>query len=495
MTLSVTVPGQGAQNKNRANIVVVYDSSNSMFEPDYYYEDPNGSYGTLYGYSSNYGEQYNGVFDVIYGSGNSAIIYDRFQARVFVTYRGGTRYSRSENNRHTHAKAAVKNLGRDLLDLDTVFGAGTVELAYVEYGTTIRQKTGKTSTYSEYEGWIDDSGILLGEPYGYTVDNDYYGATNWEAALMAADSISFGDNDPVYIVFLSDGDPTVRISDPDADGRQHRIDPATGSQFTTEFGPVWGNGSETNSGVNFTPADNYALNTIIPHKVLFTVGFGSATEKMGQLANNGYYRGQPDEFGHSNDLSAAFNDIVGSITTRVGYSDVEITDGITGMTSTTLVNGNPQDFTYKVTVPGENNTVRDITDEVLTPEQKNASYTVSGDDPKESGRVTWNLGDTLLADGATYSVSFIVRPDQDAYDLVSDLNNGLRSWSSLNDTELSQIAGSGPNGDQAPYSLRTNTQAGVTYYPTIEVVNSNGEKHIQKERKGKYHCFRLTPWN
>jgi hypothetical protein len=49
MTLSVTVPGQGAQNKNRANIVVVYDSSNSMFEPDYYYEDPNGSYGTLYG--------------------------------------------------------------------------------------------------------------------------------------------------------------------------------------------------------------------------------------------------------------------------------------------------------------------------------------------------------------------------------------------------------------------------------------------------------------
>lgn len=347
LTLSVTAPELAAQNKNKANIVVVYDSSNSMNEPDEYIPDQNGTYGTLYGFSSAYGEEYKGLYEII----QNGSIYDRIN-RTWVNYARGQRYRRGEINRHTHAKAAVEALAQDLLDLNATHGSDTVELALVEYATDIRQTTGKTSSYEEFKGWVEECGKVIGN-----VDNGLAGATNWDAALRAANDISFGDNDQVYIVFLSDGDPTVRVTTKKTDDGDQRC-----LEFTTPYGRVYGTGSSDIHSYNFKDADNFVRESILGKKILFTVGFGDATDKMGELANNGYY------IGTNNDLSAAFDSIVGIITSRVGYTDVKLTDGITSMTSTSLAGGNPEEFRYKVSDKDGN----DITDTALKPDMRSA---------------------------------------------------------------------------------------------------------------------------
>ena len=64
-----------------------------------------------------------------------------------------------------------------------------------------------------------------------------------------------------------------------------------------------------------------------------------------------------------------------------------------------------------------------------------------------------------LEDGVTYTVKFRVWPSQEAYDLVADLNNGVKQYSDLTDEEKYQIQGSEGN-----YSLKTNTNdSKVTY--------------------------------
>ena len=55
----------------------------------------------------------------------------------------------------------------------------------------------------------------------------------------------------------------------------------------------------------------------------------------------------------------------------------------------------------------------------------------------------------------TYTLSFTVWPNQEAYDLVADLNNGVKTYDSLSADEKSQIV---KDGDR--YSLKTNTDTG-----------------------------------
>ena len=75
--------------------------------------------------------------------------------------------------------------------------------------------------------------------------------------------------------------------------------------------------------------------------------------------------------------------------------------------------------------------------------------------------VEWDLGQSMLEDGVTYTVSFTVWPSQEAYNLVADLNNKIITWDDLTQDQKNQVlenpAGSGK------YELMTNPPSADGY--------------------------------
>ncbi len=95
--------------------------------------------------------------------------------------------------------------------------------------------------------------------------------------------------------------------------------------------------------------------------------------------------------------------------------------------------------------------------------------------------VVWNLGHSaLLEGGGTYSVSFIVWPSQEAYDLVSDLNNGKREFDELNPVEKEQV-----EIKNGKYVLKTNTHESAKGKPATEESDQDGNTTITPSEEYK----------
>ena len=87
------------------------------------------------------------------------------------------------------AKSAVKSLSKSLLGNNTEANKDVVQLALVTFSTTAKTAVEPTTKYEDVKTAIDN------------LQAD--GGTNWEAALMEANNVDFGDNDPKYIIFVS----------------------------------------------------------------------------------------------------------------------------------------------------------------------------------------------------------------------------------------------------------------------------------------------------
>ena len=87
---------------------------------------------------------------------------------------------------------------------------------------------------------------------------------------------------------------------------------------------------------------------------------------------------------------------------------------------------------------------------------------------ESTGAVEWKMGDTFqLENGVTYVVTFDVWPSQAAYDLVADLNNGVKLYENLSTEEKAQIAVL--NTNPVTYALKTNTDnVKATYNKTTK---------------------------
>ncbi len=441
LTLSVDIPQYKNRSRNRANVVVVYDSSNSMNRALGYREvsrwaDP------VFGRINNEGENWDQVYKGPTQQGWDYYIYDR-NLRDWVEYKSEWGFWVPDENagtRMTTTKKIVKDLGKGLLENNKPgeeAGEETVQLAFVEYATELLQTQNPTADYDTYEGWVEAC-----EAPGKDVA-DPVGATNWEAALKAANGINFGDDDPTYIIFLSDGNPTKRTSSIAGDP-----DDTDGSYVSGTHGDGT---TDEPYGLNLEAANREAQKIQDADKILYAFGiFGEADKMQNLVPRDEYY-----DVNDPNNLKGLFDDLITMITARVGYTDVVIQDGITSLTSSTLVSGTAQNFMYKVT----DKTGKDVTDEMLAKlGNPKASY-VETETVSEGGitykqkEVTWNLGhEDILLEGGTYSVSFIVWPSQEAYDLAADLNNGLRKFSELNDVEASQVEYVG-----GVYKVKTNT--------------------------------------
>ena len=111
----------------------------------------------------------------------------------------------------------------------------------------------------------------------------------------------------------------------------------------------------------------------------------------------------------------------------------------------------------------------------LTDDQKAAYIEKYGVNTKT---VIWELGENYqLEDDVTYTVVFNIWPSQAAYDLVADLNNGIKVFeaghdNSITDEERAQVIElTAPTAtSRGTYSLRTNTSATVDY-KSVKTVN------------------------
>ena len=579
ITLKIKGEAASTTTETRANIVVVYDSSNSMSDTDTttkYIEDENGMWGQLDNgeyvqlRESNIwmmnGTQYTG-YRYLAGTGNN---YNRgiYNGNVIQLYRNGntwyrtrtgnqwtgynysnpytgTRYERVDNNstdtshnlgfdsstgqmveltretelvygngqgtvytgekrfrqesttqtRHEIAKAAVTSLANQLFEFNKD-NPQMIQMALVDFGTMVNTVDGASFTLSgntltptvnpttdkaTFLGWLD--GVVIPDQSDTVPDN--LGGTDWEEALKVANLINFGDTDPTYIIFVSDGAPTYRVSQ---NGHNDGSNSRTSHNRTVT---VYGTGNSDNSNWNLDAAVVEAKNILAANKELYTVGaFVVTNNKLPNLGGNDY------DASDSAKLNQAFSDIVDSITNALNVANVNITDGLTALTASTFVSGEPDPSSFRYTKGGE----------AWAPESEGAENATVVTDENGNQSVVWAMGeDYLLEKNVEYTVTFTVWPKQDAYDILAALNNGILEWGDdytyedadgntvtipAEDTEdgvkgyKSQIV---KNGDI--YTVLTNTSAGATYQEVSfvdgeEVGRTDGSVDIANPTEG-----------
>ena len=436
ITLSVTGRSSSSTDNKKANVVVVFDSSGSMRSTtsSYSYSAADrGNYRLSNGdYLLLYHKRSNGGCREMRANDNDATAYQDSNCQQTYT---GTRYSRSEtqSTRIQVAKDAVNALANQLLTYNTTTGVSDmVQMAFVDFASNV--KTGTTHTtpttnLNDFKGWVNATSAN--------------GGTNWEDALTTANRISFGDSDPVYIVFVSDGNPTFRNS-----RYNNNANDCYESHYEgwTQVCDLYGTGNSDPNGWNLGAAQNVATTIVGAGKTLYAIGTFGDADNMRNLNANAIYKDASDQ----DALEEAFSDIVQAITDSLSITNVVFEDGVTGMTEA-AIDGKAGDFVY--TRGGS-----------VWADAPQATYDAT------TKKVKWDLKDTILSNGETATISFNVYPSQASLDLVADLNNGKVSYESLTDAQKAQII----NND-GTFTLKTNTDYPTLNYKIVKTHKVNGE--------------------
>ncbi|MBR6957857.1 MAG: hypothetical protein IKH73_05340, partial [Erysipelotrichaceae bacterium] len=346
-------------------------------------------------------------------------------------------------------------------------GNKLVEMGLVTFATDGRIRTfgtgsnasNFTSTYATYSGVINNLPISDNDTIGTGI-NDIGRGTNWEKGLDLANSMATSEAGKTYIVFVSDGDPTYRVS------RGSYSDSVIISERDVVGNarvniPIFGAGSGDATITRCFSTSREVAKSIVDHKKTFyAVGLSSDATNMQSLAtySGGTYKAGND----ADEFAASLADIAGSISSEIGLTDVTITDGVTSMShiETQSLIGTAGNFTYNKSYPltqtetGYTYTI-DGTAHTVTQAQVNAGtdgthriysrnasdgttvlyieYPWEGDDVPEAtinanNAVIWDTHEANddLEHGVYYSVTFTVWPKQEAYDLIADLDNGIR---------------------------------------------------------------------
>ena len=361
------------------------------------------------------------------------------------------------------AKTAVKDMADTLLNGDIT----GVKMALVSFSTTASTVQGFTDNYSTFTSAVDD---LTAE-----------GGTNWEQALQVANRMAVDSDAATFVVFVTDGDPTFRVSRGDVTNSDLDMYNSNTTYQYYRINNVFGQGNADGQGRNFDFAAEEVKSILANNKTFYAIGVSSDVTKVQNLV---------DEAGggtaylatDSDALEEAFANITQSIKTTLGFGDIEITDGITELSNVemkVMQEVDPNSFKYyKVTSSGQ---------AAWDPTSEGASLASYNSD---TGAVTWNMGDSFqLEDGVTYMVTFEVWPSQEAYDLIAQLNNGEKVYAagqanSITDEERAQIVElAAPTAtSQGSYTLKTNTDSvSATYSQTSstgETVTVSGETDI-----------------
>ena len=350
------------------------------------------------------------------------------------------------------AKTAVKDMADTLLN-----DMSGVKMALVSFSNTATTTQGFTDNYNTFASAVDGLGTA--------------GGTNWEKALQVANRMAVDSDAATFVVFVTDGDPTFRVSRGDvADGSLDMTN-SQDYEYYRNYN-VFGAGNSDAQGRNFDFAVDEVSSILDSNKTFYAIGVSSDVQKVQNLVTEA--GGPADNAFLATDQAAleeAFESITQSIKTNLGFGDVAITDGITELANVemkVMQEVDPDSFTYYKVKNGVSSS--------WDPESEGAG--LASYDPA-TGAVIWNMSPDAnhhfqLEDGVTYMVTFRAWPSQDAYDLVADLNNGVKVYAegqpnSITAEERAQVVEiSAPTETtQGSYALKTNTDSvNATYSQT-----------------------------
>ncbi|MBR3163366.1 MAG: VWA domain-containing protein, partial [Clostridia bacterium] len=389
---------------------------------------------------------------------------------------GDTTYN--DNNRRLNiAKTAVKNMAKTLSSKTNSNGDKLIRMGLISFSNTAQVEQGLTDSYGNdtYSGRTDFEKAVNGLTAG--------GGTNWEQALKLANEMQVDSGRATFVIFVSDGDPTFRISRMNATDAQLDIlnkDDATSWNYSNNqfylSNNLFGTGSTDPSSYNYNAALKQAQAIVGAKKNFYTIGISNDVTNMSNLNTAAGGKGNYTATS-SSQLESAFNDIIAKMEGTLGYN-AGIIDGVTGLTNLTaktpIVGVDENSFTYY------RKTAEETDFSEWDPTEHGANNAVYN---QNTGAVEWDFGDGFqLEDGVTYKVSFLVWPSQTAIDYVTDLNNGLIEYDSLPEDVRKQISESPENSGN--YVLKTNTdEAYVKYQLSTKM---DGKITITGEEQKKY---------
>ena len=521
LSLSVTGKAQSEQTVEvvKSNVIIVMDRSNSMTNNNTYvaytYDASTYSSGTYY-YRNTSGNNYSRVY---YRNGAW-----RTSNSNNGTVHNGPVYMRM--NRLDAEQYALDSVVQSLLSNNTPGDPDLNDVIEISVTSFNLRSPGLNASNQVITDVIDstDYATIMA-----TINNDgAHQSTNWDEALQHAKSLA--DNwktsepgEQVFIIFLTDGEPTANRN--------------TTSGYTTDYWTHWSYADESakaivDAGYEFYSIYTYGNNNTYINYLnnLTRSAHGIGTYTRNNFGNTNTYH---DNFFNATDTSElveAFNAIVDHINNSLGLAGVSIEDGIaTDVTHTVLSypvgggvvsgvtysksGGTTSGFTVNVggdgtpvyTINGStsNGTTTTVnydkivegTNPVTTTPATATVYTAGEDTylmpmaTMTGGDLAWDLAPLgMLENNATYTISFTVWPDQDAYDYVSNLNNGLAFWNE--NTQVPVYASDGttvlyythgvdgmPNIVKYPsgtFAALTNTHQDLKYYVYENEVHDDG---------------------
>lgn len=340
----------------------------------------------------------------------------------------------------SNAQEAANALANKLLTTDNsdLSKDRQVRMAVVTFSTNASLKQPFTTNASEINN------AMKGDPEG---------GTNWEAALKQANDLQGRPGVKKHIIFLSDGDPTYRISDYPigCGGWGNRCNPDD-SWPTTPKG-VHGAGSSDRKGYNYAAALAEANRR--GDAALYVVKTSTDAKKMADFADQaGAVDGKEFDGTNPENLTKAFDQIYSTITSSAKIKVFSITDTLSQWVDPVeFANAaNDADITQYVTVKNGSTTMS-------TSEYK-ATYSVDSPDHRT---VTVTFNGTDGTDGIVaektdvIDVSFKVKPSDAAY-----INHASNDYPDKGDANT----GDASAGQQGYYS---NKDAKLNYCVLTEV--------------------------
>ena len=218
------------------------------------------------------------------------------------------------------------------------------------------------------------------------------GGTNWQAALQETAAVleSKPDADPTYVIFMTDGEPTIYI----------------------------GSNTVTGGDEEYARSVPYATSIVNADYHMYDI-FCSAsnTQKLFNL----YTASGADSYVMAETQTAvedAFRDVANDMLDAIGSSEYGVNDGVPELGSFDL---DTIDGKLQLSEARYYKKEADATDFADWTDAPVAT-------PSESG-VLWDLSSVgTLQKDTVYRVEFEVWPSQAAYDMIADLNNGLKFY-------------------------------------------------------------------
>lgn len=243
------------------------------------------------------------------------------------------------------------------------------------------------------------------------VEGDPEGGTNWEAALEKANGLQSRPGVKKHIIFLSDGDPTYRISDYPigCDGLWNPCNPDDNWKTPKGVHGAGTEGSDKRHGYNYAAALAEASKR--GDAALYVVKTSTEAKKMADFAEQaGAVDGKEFDGTNPKNLTKAFDQIYSTITSSAKIKIFSITDTLSQWVDPVdfpdVTDG--ADITRYVTV-----TNGDITEPTS---RYKATYSIDDNSGNRTVTVTFNDPNGMVAEKTdVIYVSFKVKPSDAAY--------------------------------------------------------------------------------